>query len=154
MNGVLHSNDRPTETTALLNNSRTSHSLPCIAPILSSLDSLTANEINSSQWRRYDLTQPAETALALVILLSARAARLRKPKYSRDVWDNWFQEKRCLDDAQVLEVRIDAVWTQFLEEYRSTRDIEDVLWLAFPLTARGHERLRGTFLLLLFEFCL
>jgi hypothetical protein len=42
-----------------------------------------------------------------------------------------------------LENKIDSVWNDFIKEYRTPKEIEDILWLQFPADRNIHHFIRG-----------
>jgi hypothetical protein len=65
-----------------------------------------------------------------------------------DMWERLDQQTRLSSDAKVLEDRIDTVWHDFIKEYRTPKEIEDILWLQFPADGNSHRFLRGMFSIL------
>jgi hypothetical protein len=140
---------RPSEITPLLNSNNgldgpAAQTLPPIHPTVEHVQNLRARDVQFSQLCPHDLRSPAaETAFALVVLLQWRLNQLRKHAYPQDAWERWSKEKDDVRVAEDLEHQILGLWTEFLEEYRSPQEIEDVLWLGFPDKEEGVRIVRG-----------
>ncbi|KAL0950962.1 hypothetical protein HGRIS_007713 [Hohenbuehelia grisea] len=141
--------DRPTEVTALLDRARSpdAHFLPSIAPTLAHVDTLDVQHITADDLCPYELSdRPAEVAYSLIVLLQLRANHISRPATAsaRNPWEQWKQEEEDSGDIEVLETQIDSLWRLFVAEYRTLREIEDLLWLAFPENDDSRSRsLRG-----------
>ena len=140
--------ERLTETTPLLIDASssipTTQPVPYIHPTLEHVQEIDVRELRFSHLCPYTLpTRAAEFAFALVILLQWRLNIVRRCVYSQDLWDHWSKEQ---DDARILkelEQRILGLWTEFLQDYRSSQDIEDILWFAFSDREASLRVLRG-----------
>ncbi|KAJ7743167.1 hypothetical protein B0H16DRAFT_1015877 [Mycena metata] len=82
-----------------------------------------------------------ETAFYLVVLLQLRAQKL-KPKALSDVWNQWTETALNESDIQQLNERIINAWVLFLDEYRTTAEIEQVLWTSFLISDHSARRVR------------
>jgi hypothetical protein len=87
-------------------------------------------------------TRTAQAAFTLVALLFVLHDSKFKP--SSDVWESWLQEQTHLEDVHALEQQIMHVWNDFLHADGSGKDVEDVLWMAFPIEDGQPLKLRGT----------
>ncbi|KAJ6581263.1 hypothetical protein B0H19DRAFT_1114502 [Mycena capillaripes] len=82
-----------------------------------------------------------ETAFRLVILLELRARKLRH-KPESDIWNGW-KDKAANDKViHQLDDRVINAWAVFLEEYRTTEEIEQVLWTSFPVSDDSSRQVR------------
>jgi len=141
------SNGRPTEVTALLDSSQAvqSESLPQIAPTVARLRTLEVHHIRSEDVCPYTFpSRSADTAFSLIVLLELRASRLRRRIPSRDVWEHWSRDTD--NHNEILEQQLNTLWTLFLQEYRSPREIEDALWIEFPVDEGSLRTVRGMFI--------
>ncbi|KAJ7173868.1 hypothetical protein C8R46DRAFT_1084178 [Mycena filopes] len=82
-----------------------------------------------------------QTAFHLVVLLELRAHKL-KPKVTSDVWNQWAETAVNENDTQRLDEQIRSAWILFLDEYRTTAEIEQVLWTSFALNDDAAPRVR------------
>ncbi|KAJ7126631.1 hypothetical protein C8R43DRAFT_897795 [Mycena crocata] len=80
-----------------------------------------------------------ETAFRLIVLLELRARKLR-PKPHSDVWNHWAERATTEDDTHSLNDQIINSWVLFLDEYRTTVEIEQVLWSSFAVNDDGPAR--------------
>jgi len=88
-------------------------------------------------------TAATRTAYALLVLLLLRTSGVEKSGSTQNVWEEWSIEQRTSRDGQQIGLLIISIWTQFLEDgRRSSRDIEDILWLEFLAEGGGHRFLR------------
>jgi hypothetical protein len=136
-----------TENTALLIGTRSRLSLPPLDPtvrcvrILSETTQLALSDLCPHELATH--TDATRTAYALLVLLRLRTTGVQKRGVSQDVWEDWSSEQRNSRNAQHIESLILSLWTQFLSDYRSPQDIEDVLWLEFPIDEGNHSFFRG-----------
>lgn len=88
-----------------------------------------------------------ETAFRLVVLLQFRAKKLRqKPPSDQDVWNHSAQIAPIEDDLDRLDEQALNTWILFLDEYRTTAEIEQVLWSSFTVDDGSANVVRGTIL--------
>jgi hypothetical protein len=131
-------NDQPTESTPLLvslPDSRANHILPSIAE---GLDVVQAGGVVQSL-----STFAAQTAYQLLILLQWHLTTIENASNVKDIWERRDQKSRLSSDLKVLEDRINSVWDDFVKEYRSSKEIQDALWLQFPVDRNSHRFVRG-----------
>jgi hypothetical protein len=83
-----------------------------------------------------------ETAFRLVVLLELRARKLRQKPQS-DVWNQWAEKAANENDMNQLNEQILNAWVLFLDDYRTTADIEQVLWTSFSVSDDSPRRVRG-----------
>jgi hypothetical protein len=88
-------------------------------------------------------TASTRTAYELLVLLKWRVAIQNKALNKKDIWEYQDQRARLFSDTRVLENRINSVWNDFIGEYRTPKEIEDILWLQFPVDGNNHRFLRG-----------
>ncbi|KAJ7746933.1 hypothetical protein DFH07DRAFT_889539 [Mycena maculata] len=75
-----------------------------------------------------------ETAFRLVVLLELRARKLRqRPPSDRDVWSHSAQLAPNEVEKSLLDEQVIKTWELFLDEYRTTAEIEQVLWASFAV---------------------
>lgn len=87
-----------------------------------------------------------ETAFRLVVLLEFRAKKLhQKPPSDQDVWNHWAHTAPNEDDLNRLDEQVINTWVLFLDEYRTTAEIEQVLWTQFAVDDESARSVRGTF---------
>jgi hypothetical protein len=137
--------DQPTESTSLLvssAHSRTSISLPSITEGLNVLQSRGIHDLHFAEQSLSNLA--AQTAYQLLILSQWRRVTTKQnASNTKDIWECWVQKARLSSDLKVLEDRIISVWRDFVKEHRTSKEIQDVLWLQFPVERTGHCFLRG-----------
>jgi len=104
-----------------------------------SIEELTVSDILGS----YDPTASIKTSFVLIILLQWRINKIQERISPRDVWDQWSKEKNTSLTVDQLEALILEVWTDFVTEYRTSQDIENVLWFKFPHEEEGTRSVRG-----------
>ncbi|KAJ6625011.1 hypothetical protein B0H10DRAFT_2005340 [Mycena sp. CBHHK59/15] len=76
-----------------------------------------------------------ETAFRLIVLLQSRARLRQQP--SSDIWNHWAQTKANAAELDRLSEQVNNVWVSFLDEYRTTGEIEQVLWTPFNVSQGG-----------------
>jgi hypothetical protein len=103
------------------------------------IEELTVSDILGS----YDPTASTKTSFVLIILLQWRINKIQERISPRDVWDQWSKEKNTSLAVDQLEALILKVWTDFVTEYRTPQDIENVLWFKFPHEEEGTRFVRG-----------
>jgi len=91
-------------------------------------------------------TAAAKAAFDLIVLLQSFAIEKAKlsERINRDVWDTWSKEIDVSSFLHKLERITLDLWSEFLRDYRSTQEIEELLWLEFPVENGSLKRLRGT----------
>ncbi|KAG6901847.1 hypothetical protein C0995_007233 [Termitomyces sp. Mi166 len=115
-------------------NPRLEAQTPSVHAISRRLDALDVNQI-----RFEDVVNgfnfennPTEVSFALAVLLHLR----KKKKYihpSDDLYGLWLAHEANIRDVTTLDNLLADIWTLFLAEYRSVRDIQTVLWTSFPV---------------------
>ncbi|KAI9460834.1 hypothetical protein BJY52DRAFT_1260855 [Lactarius psammicola] len=73
----------------------------------------------------------------IVLLQLYLLAKVPQPTVSRDIWEQWSKEHTSSLDSEDLERRCITIWEEFLRVSRSTQEIEDCLWSAYPLEEGG-----------------
>jgi hypothetical protein len=142
------SSDLPTESTPLLRDTSThlrSQTLPPILPTLLSIQNIpeTLDEGLSPLYNSHTFSDAAtKTAFTLIVLLRLYAEKKKRTPIG-DVWEQWSTQINVNRSLVDLEHLTDEVWTKFLQDYRDYKEIEDVLWLGFPLNNDGRQVLRG-----------
>lgn len=156
--------ENPTEATPLLQTPRASRndSIPLNAPpvvdpivdqlyseICSSttlLDNLLISEFDPPpQWCPDTLVSIAQkSALILVVLLRLlEKQQERSSNSSSNTWEQWSAEQEGIRISEAVHNTVLGVWNNFINEYRTTEDIEELLWLAFPLDTEVRTLIRG-----------
>ena len=150
MTSTTNSREQPRESTPLLSAvdpgpNDSVQSLPNISSTLERIQFLQIEDLDFSDiYGPHDLSAPAaETAFALIVLLQWRINKIRESVYSQDVWDYWSKERDNSGVVGELETLIFSLWKAFVTNYRSTRDLQDVLWLEFPEKEGSLRCLRG-----------
>jgi hypothetical protein len=143
----MNTNHQPTESTALLADTQRPSanrisSLPPVYP----LDIRPISGPNDPSISRVFPTAAAKTAFELIALLQSFVNEKEKRLPSHDVWDRWSKESDVLYRLRELEHRVLDTWSEFLKDYRSPQEIEELLWLEFPAEEGSLRRLRGTLL--------
>jgi hypothetical protein len=131
------------ESTPLLVSSsglRARNTLPSIAE---GLDSLQAQGVHNFNFAEQSLSIVTQTAYRLVLLSQWRATLRYNAINTKDIWKSLDQQARLSSDVKVLENKIDSVWNDFIKEYRTPKEIEDILWLQFPADRNIHHFIRG-----------
>ena len=141
--------NHPTESTALLGGTNTRLGLRALPPILPTLFSVqnvpeSLDDGISQLFSSHIFPDTAaKTAFTLIILLQLYTIEKRKTAPVRDIWEHWSKEihaNRVLVDLEHLSL---GAWTHFLQDHRGSKEIEDTLWLEFPLEDNSHQILRG-----------
>lgn len=129
------------ETTPLL--IRTTR-LPSLAPTIARIRDLQVDQIHvEGLYPGQPLDDNSiQVAFTLAVLLELRRMKL-KPSAEPDLYQAWHAKKLNGRDAQTLEKQITDIWVLHLTEYRSTHDIEAVLWTVFPTEDGESESHRG-----------
>lgn len=133
-----------TESTPLLVGSpdvRASYTLP---PISEGLDSVQTQGVHHFHFEEPSpLNLATRTAYQLLTLLQWRLTIRYKVLNSSDIWERWDHQARLSLDLKVLEDRISSIWNDFATEHRTSKEVEDILWLQFPVNRNSHRFLRG-----------
>ncbi|KAJ7460563.1 hypothetical protein FB451DRAFT_1269496 [Mycena latifolia] len=123
------------ETSPLLSREPT-HSFPNISGALARLGDRVDRPALEELCPR-DLNICTETAFCLNVLLKLRTRKLRQ-KPPSDVWNHWAQMAANQNDVRQLNEQIINTWDLFLDDYRTTAEIEQVLWTSFPSEDETH----------------
>ncbi|KAF8271347.1 hypothetical protein EI94DRAFT_1568566 [Lactarius quietus] len=139
---------QPTETTPLVlrRTDSSSHTLPPLTPVVNRirLHGLQLLDEDLSIFSSPSASVPAQVAFKMIVLLRLYLlAKVHQPSESRDIWEQWSKERTSSLDAEDLERRCMTVWEEFLRVSRSTQEIEDCLWSAYPLEEGGSSSVRG-----------
>ena len=156
----LLDDEQPTENTPLLSTSddagTTFDALPAVNPVVAQLGadlrstgSLALNVGDFPDWCPDTLPSDSQrTAFILVVLLNLLALRYNQAtNHSGSVWEQWSTEKQDACDVTSLQREIVNVWNNFIGEFRTTGDIEDLLWSSFPLAEDGETCIRGLYII-------
>ncbi|KAH9004404.1 hypothetical protein EDB86DRAFT_3210191 [Lactarius hatsudake] len=133
---------QPTETTPLIlgRTDNSSPTLPPLAPVVDRirLHGLQLLDEDPSIFLSPPATVPAQVSFKLIVLLQLYLlAKVPQPTVGRDIWEQWSKERTSSLDSGDLERRCITVWEEFLRVSRSTQEIEDCLWSAYPLEEGG-----------------
>jgi hypothetical protein len=131
------------ESTPLLVSSsglRVRNTLPSIAEGLNSLQTQGVHNFNFAEQSSPFTTQ---TAYRLLLLSQWHATIRYNVLNTKDIWESLDQQARLSSDVKILEDRIDSVWHDFIKEYRTSKEIEEILWLQFPTDGNSHRFIRG-----------
>jgi len=93
-----------------------------------------------------ELSSSASWGYALVVLLDCRDSALEHhnaASVGNDIWDEYNQGNTRANHVKLLEEVIDRIWQEFLQEYRTTEEIQAALWTDFPCREGSSESLRG-----------
>ncbi|KIM85412.1 hypothetical protein PILCRDRAFT_817424 [Piloderma croceum F 1598] len=116
------------------------NTLPSIAE---GLDSLQTQGVRNFNFAEQSLSPFAtQTAYRLLLLSQWREIIRHNAINTKDIWERLDQQARLSSDVKVLEDRIDSVWHDFIKEYRTPKEIEDILWLQFPADRNSHRFIR------------
>ena len=134
-----------TESTPLLGAVRADpEPLPEIRPTLDRVQAIDPRHLELSELCPHTLpTRSAQIAFALIVLLQWRLNRIRPITRRRDAWEIWDKERHDASIVEVLEERLASLWSEFLAEYRTPQEIEDVLWLEFLDKEESRRTVRG-----------
>jgi hypothetical protein len=140
---------QPTETTPLIlgRDDNSSPTLPPLAPVVNRLShhGLQLLDEDSSIILSHPASVPAQVSFKMVVLLQLYLlAKVPQPTVGRDIWEQWSMERTSSLDSEDLERRCMMVWEEFLRVSRSTQEIEDCLWSAYPLEEGGSLSVRST----------
>ncbi|KAF7356810.1 hypothetical protein MVEN_01016400 [Mycena venus] len=83
----------------------------------------------------------SETAFHILVLLELRARKLRQ-KPSADIWNRWVDAATNDRDLHQLNEQVVNTWVLFLDDYRTPREIEQVLWTSFLISDDSARRVR------------
>lgn len=84
-------------------------------------------------------------AYALVVLLHCRHVALAEHVSSRhvDIWEEYNEANAHATHVKLLEEAIDRIWhSEFLQEYKTSKEIQAVLCTSFPLDEDSRINLR------------
>ncbi|KAI0724494.1 hypothetical protein C8T65DRAFT_626672 [Cerioporus squamosus] len=79
-------------------------------------------------------SRPAQTSFALCALLYYRRYLREASALRRDIWAQWRQQE--------VEALTDQVWAWFLEEEGLSEDVQEVLWMTYPLYPDSRQTVR------------
>lgn len=137
----------PAETTPLLGDpsqGNTAVFLPFLSEGLAAARTRQIADVNlTEQCTQTFPSVGARTAFEMLILLQWRLDVQNKSEKSKDIWEHRENMAVSSHDVQALENHIDTLWHYFAREYRTEQDIQDVLWLRFPLHSNSTRTLRG-----------
>ncbi|OCH96475.1 hypothetical protein OBBRIDRAFT_743150 [Obba rivulosa] len=153
MNNHTRDVEQPTEATPLLSG-RIGHaldasdvpSLPEVEPVVIQLrqKGIGSFSLTDLVCPQPLTTDAARAAFSLNVLLETRARLGRKASGTREIWEQWASERQSSSWKEELDRHILLVWSEFLHEQRTSEEIAEVLWLAFPLKAGHGPMLRVT----------
>ncbi|KAK7031337.1 hypothetical protein R3P38DRAFT_2922914 [Favolaschia claudopus] len=83
----------------------------------------------------------SETAFRLLVLLELRARKQLKQKPSTEIWNCWAKNLASESDLRQLNEQVASTWIMFLDEYRTSMEIERVLWTSFLVSDYSPQRL-------------
>ena len=154
--------ENPTEATPLLQTPRTSrhasillNTLPIVDPIVDQLfvDIYSSTDLLDNllisdpppEWCPDTLVSISrKSALVLVVLLRLLGRQQeRSSKSSSNTWEQWSVEQEAIRISEAVHTTVLGVWNNFINEYRTTEDIEELLWSAFPLDIHLKTSIRG-----------
>lgn len=132
---------QPTETTPLIrgptDNSSSSLTLPPLAPVVNRVR-LHGPQLLDEDPSLFPASVPAQVSFKMIVLLQLYLlAKVPQPTVGGDIWEQWSKECTSSLDSEDLERRCIMVWEEFLQVSRSTQEIEDCLWSAYPLEEGG-----------------
>jgi hypothetical protein len=131
------------ESTPLLVSSSGLQARNTLPSIAEGLDSLQDQGVHNFNFAEQSLSIVTQTAYRLVLLSQWRATLRYNAINTKDIWKSLDQQARLSSDVKVLEDKIDSVWNDFIKEYRTPKEIEDILWLQFPADRNIHHFIRG-----------
>jgi len=133
-----------TESTPLLASSPGSRATNTLPSIAEGLDFLQSQGVRNFNFAEQSLSPfAAQTAYQLLLLLQWRASIRHYALNPEDIWERRVRQARLSSDVKVLEDRINSVWNDFIKEYRTPREIENVLWFQFPVDGNSHRFIQG-----------
>ena len=143
---------QPTETTPLIIDraDNSSPTLPLLAPVvnhirLHGLQLLDDEDL--SMLSSPSANVPAQVAFKMIVLLQLYLlAKVPQRSEGGDVWEQWSKERTSTLDSEGLERSCMMVWEEFLGVSRSTQEIEECLWSAYPLEEGEFPSVRGMLL--------
>ncbi|THH21456.1 hypothetical protein EW146_g89 [Bondarzewia mesenterica] len=143
-----HDNEHPTESTVLLGDRHSitppvSDVRPYVLPIVNSIHSRGFQYLEEEEALPSLPTITEETSFKLLVLLQLCLLCKRSKFVGNDVWESWSKEQDAVNNVWRLERRILNTWTEFIEPGRSSKEIEECLWSAFPLEEGNSCLLRG-----------
>ncbi|KIY45388.1 hypothetical protein FISHEDRAFT_76568 [Fistulina hepatica ATCC 64428] len=109
--------------------------LPSIGPVLTALQNSGVEAMTSQDLCPYNFESPAiSTAFILVVLLKhlSDMAASRPRRTSNNPWETWSSRQQHAVDTEICQRAITRIWDGFMGEYRTTVEIEEALWTAFP----------------------
>lgn len=159
MNG-LHENDRtldeerPTETTSLLSRhlistptvsqGSESEPRPSRSPVGPIIFRLQEQGLPTDYgWCPYTAKAVERSAFILVALMQLRCTLASQTTSAADVWDQWSREQRTTDMLEGATKQILETWSQFLSEAHTSDEVEELLWVDFPLQHNNPVTIRG-----------
>ncbi len=139
---------QPTETTPLILSQpdNSSPTLPPLAPIIDRirLCGLHSLDDDLSSFLSPSASVPAQVSFKMIVLLQMYlSTKVPQSPAVRDIWEQWSKERTSSLDAEDLDRRCVLVWEEFLQVSRSTQEIEECLWSAYPLEEGGSRSVRG-----------
>jgi hypothetical protein len=133
----------PTESTPLLHTAAPARNLPSISQALFRVQ-VHDHDIDTvcSSLSLPSIEQ--ETAFRLILLLLVYLDLGKKRELSSsEIWDQWSHDIALSQRLRSLDERILHVWEHYLQEYRSSRSIQQVLWTEFQDEDRSIQCFRG-----------
>jgi len=111
--------------------------------IAEGLNSLQTQGVHNFNFAEQSSPFTTQTAYRLLLLSQWRATIRYNALNTKDIWERLDQQARLSSDVKILEDRIDSVWHDFIKEYRTPKEIEEILWLQFPTDGNSHRFIRG-----------
>lgn len=155
-----HVSTGPTERTPLLRRStrRTTRNLspdsPADTPGLPHIGPFVA-EMRPEDVHKYSIdnlypptiqSHSSRVAFSLCALLYFRKYLRDTSSQGRDIWVRWRQEQQHTAALQVVDERIEQVWTQFIADDGSPAELSDVLWTTYPIFPDSRKTVRGEYI--------
>lgn len=142
-------NSDPHETTPLLSTSidtQNEDPLPVVEDGINALRHQEIRALNIAEQHPISLsTDAAQTAYKLLVLLRWQIVIKIEACGTSDVWEIHSRQKKLNQDVKALRHSVDSVWSDFIKEHRTPKEIDDVLLLQFPLERNGRRVIRGAF---------
>ena len=142
---------QPTETTPLIlgRTDNSSPTLPPLAPVVNHIrfHGLRSLDEDLSAFSSPLASVPAQVAFKMIVLLQLYLrAKVPQGTEGGDVWEQWSKERTSTLDSEDLERHCMVVWEEFLGVSRSTQEVEDCLWSAYPMEEGELPSVRGMLL--------
>ncbi|KAI0307846.1 hypothetical protein B0F90DRAFT_1621325 [Multifurca ochricompacta] len=121
-----------------------SPSLPILTPVVNRVRQHGLQAVDDGDLFPSATTAVEQVSFKLIVLLQLYLLYRAPPStFGQEVWEQWSKERASSLNSEDLERRAIHLWEEFLEVSRTTGEIEECLWSAYPLEEDKSLNVRG-----------